>query len=46
MMLTVWREGDISELAVAFPVETPPETASDVPADTTAETAAEEVPPA
>jgi S1-C subfamily serine protease len=46
MMLTVWREGDISELAVAFPAETPPETASDVPADTTAETAAEEVPPA
>ena len=42
MMLTVWREGDISELAVAFPAETPPETAPDVPA----ETAAEEVPPA
>ena len=46
MMLTVWREGDISELAVAFPAETPPETAPDVPAETTAETAAEEVPPA
>ena len=46
MMLTVWREGDISELAVAFPTETPPETAPDVPAETTAETAAEEVPPA
>ncbi len=46
MMLTVWREGDISELAVAFPAETPPEIAPDVPAETTAETAAEEVPPA
>lgn len=34
MMLTVWREGDVSELAVAFPAETP------------AEIPAEEAPPA
>ena len=25
MMLTLWREGDISEVAVAFPVEAPAE---------------------
>lgn len=25
MMLTIWREGDISEVAVSFPVETPAE---------------------
>ena len=34
MMLTIWREGDISEVAVAFPVETP------------AEVPAQEAPPA
>lgn len=36
MMLTLWREGDVSEVAVAFPVETPAETTTQVaPADET-----------
>ncbi len=35
MMLTLWREGDVSEVAVAFPVEAPTETASQAPADET-----------
>jgi hypothetical protein len=34
MMLTIWREGDVFEVAVAFPVEAP------------AELQAEETPPA
>ena len=35
MLLTIWREGDVIEVAVAFPVEVPP-----------AEVPAEEAPPA
>ena len=31
MMLTIWREGDVSEVAVAFPVEAPTETAARLP---------------
>ena len=33
MMLTLWREGDVSEVAVAFPVEAPIEAATQAPAD-------------
>jgi hypothetical protein len=32
-MLTIWREGDVSEVAVAFPVEAPVEPRADVPAE-------------
>jgi glutaredoxin len=35
MMLTLWREGDVSEVAVAFPVEAPTETATQASADET-----------
>jgi hypothetical protein len=31
MMLTIWREGDTSEVAVAFPVEAPAEVAAENP---------------
>jgi hypothetical protein len=35
MMLTLWREGDVSEVAVVFPVDTPAEVpAQDPAADT------------
>ena len=42
MMLTVWREGDVSEAAVVFPAETPLDAATQTPADEHAE----ETPPA
>jgi hypothetical protein len=44
MMLTIWREGDVSEAAVAFPVEAPPEPAAQTAAEETA--SVEEPPPA
>lgn len=42
MMLTIWREGDVSEAAVVFPTETPADAATQTPA----EEHAEETPPA
>jgi hypothetical protein len=42
MMLTIWREGDVSEAAVAFPVEASPEPAAQTGAE---ETASPEDPP-
>jgi glutaredoxin len=35
MMLTLWREGDVSEVAVVFPIETPAEVPAPPPADET-----------
>ncbi|MFI5285210.1 MAG: PDZ domain-containing protein [Candidatus Dormibacteria bacterium] len=42
MMLTVWREGDVSEAAVVFPTEAPADAATQTPEDERAE----ETPPA
>ena len=50
MMLTIWREGDVSEAAVVFPVEAPAESPAQNAAESrvpTAEASAtEETPPA
>jgi len=35
MMLTLWREGDVSEVAVVFPIETPAEVPAESHADET-----------
>jgi S1-C subfamily serine protease len=37
MMLTIWRDGDVTEAAVAFPTEAPAEPAPETPAATTPE---------
>lgn len=37
MMLTLWRDGDISEVAVVFPVEVPVEAPTETPVENAAE---------